>query len=687
MQGQDGLSTLSEYRVRLLHPLTRLAAKSILGRSLSLCIRTAHAPRYLSGIISSLRYLGQAGEVDRYHVYEVTVVPWFWLTSINRDCRIYQKQSVPEIIRSVLTPYHQAFKFNLTETYAPRDYCVQFEESDFQFVCRLLEAEGIHYYFVHDENGHTLVMSDEVSGHQSVPGYEQVRYFHQDTLAAPQQDYMTDLVACQTLGAGRFTTSDYNYTHSRADLTACSQIPMPHAHSQAEVYESQGNYTEHEMGERLARQRMQQLLQDREIKTLRSTARGVATGSLFHLTHHPSTEENQAYLVLATRYDLKENHYHSIDHREDTVQNGHRCQFELTIQDARLPLRPPRTTIPPRIPGVHSAVVVGPKEHEIWTDNYGRVKVQFHWDRYGKKDENSSCWIRVNTPWASQNYGVIHTPRVGDEVIVVFYNGNPDLPIIIGSTYNDAHMPPWTMPENATQSGVYSRSTPDGNYTTANAIRFEDRKGQEQLWIHAERNQNIEVEHDETHWVGRDRHKTINHNEHNRIGHTQNITIGHFKAQSIGAGYIQNVGLVKMTNVGMAYAQNIGMSKQVLIGREYIIKVGQKLRIEVGNTVLQLTANGHVDITGKSINISAQGGNVTVNAERVWLKPTGGKARTQPGEDHPFDDIQTAMNIDVDPAVIPQAASENAQANMLFDVLRKLARLHSLRDLTRIFKR
>src|SRR5690606_37359861 len=183
------------------------------------------------------------------------------------------------------------------------------------------------------------------------------------------------------------------------------------------------------------------------------------------------------------------------------------------------------------------------------------------------------------------------------EVIVDFINGDPDYPIITGRVYNAANMPPWKLPENATQMGFYSRSTPDGDYHRANAIRFEDKKGQEQLWIHAERNQDIEVERDETHWVGHKRHKTVDDQENSRIGHTQNITVGTFKTQSIGAGYIQNVGMAKMTNVGLAYAQNIGVTKQVLVGEEYIIKVGQRFRIEVGKTVLQLAADGKVDIT------------------------------------------------------------------------------------------
>src|SRR5690606_7528883 len=234
----------------------------------------------------------------------------------------------------------------------------------------------------------------------------------------------------------------------------------------------------------------------RDLKTLRSTARGVATGSLFTLTRCPRTEENREYVVLSTRYDLKENNYHSVASPEEAAHNGRRCVFDLTVQCASLPFRPPRTTRKPRTQGPQTAVVVGPEDEEIWTDHYGQVKVHFHWDRYDNKDENSSCWIRVASNWASGGFGAMQVPRIGDEVIVDFINGDPDHPIIIGRVYNAANMPPWKLPENATQMGIYSRSTPDGDYHTANAIRFEDKKGLEEVFIQAEKNTNIYTKND-----------------------------------------------------------------------------------------------------------------------------------------------------------------------------------------------
>ncbi|HLU03298.1 MAG TPA: type VI secretion system tip protein TssI/VgrG, partial [Advenella sp.] len=293
MQGQDGLSTLSEYTVRLLHRSADLYGDTLLGKALTLRIQTPDAQRYLNGLIADLRYDGPASEVDRYHAYTAVVMPWFWLADGNKDYRIYQNQSVPEIIKAVLTSYGDAFEFALVQTYAPRIYCVQYGESDFAFVSRLLEEEGIHYYFRHEEKRHVLVMSDDVLTHTTVPGYEQLRYFPEDKLALPQQDYATGIRSRERHRPGRYATSDYDFKKSRADLHMNSRIELPHEHSRNEVYEWQGNYDDQELGERYARQRMQELHHERNIRTLRSTARGVTTGALFTLTHCPRTQDNR----------------------------------------------------------------------------------------------------------------------------------------------------------------------------------------------------------------------------------------------------------------------------------------------------------------------------------------------------------------------------------------------------------
>ena len=651
MQGMDGMSTLSDYTVRLLHRSMQVDVRALLGKSLTLTINTAAEPRYVNGVIASFALVGQEGDVERYFVYEARVAPWFWLATHKKEFRIYQNQSVPETIKQVLAPYGYAFEFDLVESYAPRVYCVQYDETDFQFISRLLEAEGIHYYFRHEQDKHTLVMSDEVQNHKPVDGYEHVPYFTEDKLTLPQQDYMTHVAVFQDLRPGQYTTNDYNFTTPRADLAARQQIKLEHEHNQAEVYEWPGNYGDDPLGERYARQRMQEQHHVRDTRTLRSTARGVATGSLFNLVRCPRTDENREYLVLGTRYDLKENNYHSVSSPEEATQNGRRCVFDLTVQCSTLPFRPPRTTRKPRTLGPQTAVVVGPEGKEIWTNEYGQVKVHFHWDRYDKRDENSSCWIRVSSSWASGNFGAIQVPRIGDEVIVDFLNGDPDAPIITGRVYNAANMPPWSLPENETQMGIYSRSTPDGNYHTANAIRFEDKMGQEQVWIHAERNQDIEVERDESHWVGHDRKKEIGNDQSERVGSNNKVSVGMINSRSVGVASTEQVGVFKSTFVGVDQLVVVGGNKQEMVGsslnylageniaieagKTFEIKAGEKFRIKVGDTRLEMDKSGMVVITSPQTTI-VKGGDAqfTIGPGTILHSPdlVKGKAAVPPAQ-------------------------------------------------------
>jgi len=668
MQGTDGMSTLSDYTVRLLHRSMQVDVRALLGKSLTLTINTAAAPRHINGVIASFALVGQEGDVDRYFVYEARVVPWFWLATHKKEFRIYQNQSVPETIKQVLAPYGYAFEFDLVESYTPRVYCVQYDETDFQFVSRLLEAEGIHYYFRHEQEKHTLVMSDEIQSHKPVDGYEHVPYFTEDKLTLPQQDYMTHVAVFQDLRPGQYTTNDYNFTTPRADLAARQQIKLDHAHNEAEVYEWPGNYGDDPLGERYARQRMQEQHHVRDTRTLRSTARGVATGSLFNLIRCPRTEENREYVVLGTSYNLKENNYHSVGSPEEAAQNGRRCVFDLTVQCATLPFRPPRITRKPRTQGPQTAVVVGPQGKEIWTNEYGQVKVHFHWDRYDKKDENSSCWIRVSSSWASSNFGAIQVPRIGDEVIVDFLNGDPDAPIITGRVYNAAMMPPWKLPENETQMGIYSRSSPGGHYYTANAFRFEDKTGREEIYIHAQKDRNEKTKNNHTeridnNWVQSvGHHKVIevdgNHSESvhgNMTLHVGPSGIGRVLSKSfrklvegisdiakslpipginqLGRGVYslfadqaineatagvktQFVGISKTVSVGSTIVEQAGHSIQLVSGSHLSGDAGDtvsftsngEFHVQVGKSELRLTSDGFIRLSGDTLFLNFENG-------------------------------------------------------------------------------
>ena len=276
------------------------------------------------------------------------------------------------------------------------------------------------------------------------------------------------------------------------------------------MFDYPGGYTKTGDGEQLVRTRLEELQSRWERGRGETNARGVAVGALVKLEKHPRADQNREYLVVSANYDLSYTEYEAME----TPGATYHCSF--TALSSKEPFRPQRTTPVPIVQGPQTAVVVGPKGDEIYTDKYGRVKVQFHWDRYGKSDENSSCWIRVSHPWAGKNWGMVAIPRIGQEVVVDFLEGDPDRPIITGRVYNAEQMPPYDLPANKTQTGIKTRSSKGGSGANFNEIRFEDKKGSEQLYIHAEKNQDIVVENDETHSVGHDRKKTIDHDETTR---------------------------------------------------------------------------------------------------------------------------------------------------------------------------
>src|SRR3989475_826627 len=410
--------------------------------------------------------------------------------------------------------------------------------------------------------------------------------------------------------------------------------PPGHAHDAYEIYEWPGGYTETGDGEDYIRVRLQQSLTRQSTVQGSSNHRAMAPGYTFTLDNYPRGDQNQAYLVTAVDYAFEENPRVS----DGGSGEGSTQKFVLQAQPTSLPFKPQRITAKPRTTGPQTAVVVGPAGEEIWCDQYGRVKVQFHWDRIGGMNENSSCWMRVATSWAGPGFGAVHIPRIGMEVIVDFLNGDPDYPIVMGCVYNASNMPPWALPANATQSGIKTRSSKGGapgagmknGQGDANAIRFEDKAGAEQLWLHAQKDQLTEVENDEDKWVGNDRRKTIDRDETNvihrdrtetvdrnekidvhgwrtevvdldetltvhqnrtrtvdldesiRICKNRTKTVDANGRDSIGRNWTLATGRMKSETVGIGYTQGTGLFKMVTVGCAYNLNVGAVLMSNVG---------------------------------------------------------------------------------------------------------
>ena len=543
LKGQERLGQCFEYRIDALADSHSLSLADLLGKPVTVRIEQQdNSFRYLNGLVARAGLSGR--RATRHYGYTLVVRPWLWLATRRADCRIFQNKAVPEIIRQVLAPYGYPLENRLTETYTPREYCVQYNETDAAFVSRLMETEGIYYYFKHGEASHTLVLCDAMASHTTLPGYATIPFIAPDSVAIANEEHIATWQPAQEVSVGTHQSNDYDYTKPGADLLAQRVDPRGHDHDGYAAFEWPGGYRDDAPGAHYSRVRLEELQAEHERADASTDVRGMAPGYLFTLKDCPRADQNREYLIVRCQYRFQENPYVSSLGDEGVVYDT-----KVVAQPMSLPYRSPRMTPRPRTHGPQTATVVGPAGQEIWTDQYGRVKLQFRWDRYGHSDENSSCWVRVASPWAGSGFGGVQIPRVGDEVVVDFSNGDPDYPIVTGRVYNGERMPPWGLPTSATQSGILSRSSPGGTNAHANALRFEDRKGAEQLWLHAERNFDAETErdhslsigNDHTHTVGNDETMQVQNNRQRSVGQNETLNIGRHRVAQIGGNETHGV--------------------------------------------------------------------------------------------------------------------------------------------------
>ncbi len=576
MTAREELSRLSEFEVDLLSAQGDIDANSILGQNVTLKLQLRGGGyRFFNGYVTRFQQTGTQG---RQHAYRATVHPWLWFLTRTADCRIFQDKTVPEIIKQVFSDHAVAdIRDALTSSYRQHSYCVQYRETDFNFVSRLMEQEGIYYFFTHSEGRHTLVLADASSAHVPTKGYEKLPYVSSAEPVRRVPEFVSQWRQTFEIQPGKYQMDDYDFQQPKAQLSVSSKTLRKHALADYEMYDYPGDYRTSVEGNQLVRARLEELQVHFEIAHGESNARGLAHGALFKLSGQPRADQNREYLVLSTDYRYTATVSETGDAPEDS------CTCRFSALSSKQPFRPQRTTPKPVMQGPQTAVVVGPVGEEIHTDKFGRVKVQFHWDRYGMKNENSSCWIRPSHPLAGKNWGMVTIPRIGQEVIVDFLEGDPDQPIITGRVYNAEQVPPWELPANMTQSGVLTRSTKGATAANANAIRFEDKKGSEQLWLHAEKNQDIEVENDETHWVGHDRTQTVDHNEAITVGWAQSLTVG--KARSV----------------------SVGADDSLKVGKNLVIEAGDSVTIKTGSASILMKKDGTIQIKGTNITMEASG--------------------------------------------------------------------------------
>jgi type VI secretion system secreted protein VgrG len=648
MSVTSGLSTLGEMRLTLLSPKPDLKAPELLGQPVSVqVLRRDESLRYFNGHVTRF---GIDGHNGRHYRYQAVVRPWLWFLTRTADCRIFQNLTVPDIVKQVFADHGMAnVEFNLFRSYRQWVYCVQYRESDYNFIARLLEHEGIYWYFEHVEGQHKLRLVDSQSAHDAVPNYKSLPYFPNIEHLPPDTDYVSRWASAMSVQSGKVVLRSYDFERPAMKLEAKAAHERSYRLSDEEVFDYQGDWTQAGDGAQWAEDRIDELQSDYDTMHATTNSHGVTVGRLMHLDRHPREDQNIEYLVTSESIQAQVNAYES-----GGLSGEYRCDF--SVIPGKQQYRAPRRTPKPFVQGPQTAVVVGPAGEEIFTDKYGRVKVQFPWDRLGKSNDQSSCWIRVSHPWAGKNYGAIHIPRIGQEVVVDFLEGDPDQPLITGRVYNAEQMPPWELPANATQSGILTRSSKGGSVANANAIRFEDKKGAEQLWIHAEKNQDIEVENDETHWVGHDRKKTVDHDEtvhvkHDRtetVDNDETITVHGYRTEtvdkdetisvhknrsvSVEASETKMVALQRTHTVGINETIAIGAAQEVAIGALQSITVGANQDTTVGRNQTNTVAKNQSESIGQTRTIEV-GKDLTTTVAKKESRSVGEERQTTIGKD------------------------------------------------------
>ncbi len=498
LSGHEALGRLFEFDVELLRPeeLGSVDSSTLLGEGMTVKLKaTDGITRYINGAVVEFKH---AGMLNRYYRYRATLRPWLWFLTLNANCRIFQEKNVPDIIKAVFADYPFAEVEYHLEDHPVLTYCVQYRESDFNFISRLMEHEGIFYYFKHIEGKHTLVITDSGSNYQQIAEYDSIPYFPPENIANRKTDHIYDWLSSQQVCTGKYEHNDFNFETPSADLTAKAQNLGNHSHNAMEVFDFPGNYGVADDGTKLSNKRIEELHGQNSLIHGSGNALALQSGLEFTLTGFYFAEQNVKHIIVSASYEMSGVGGYASGNSAD----GPLFSCNFIAMNAQQSFRSLRSTEKPVILGTQTAIVVGKDGEEIWTDKYGRVKVKFHWDRDSEQHEKSSCWIRVSYPTAGKKWGGVSLPRIGQEVIVSFLNGDPDQPLITGSVYNAEQMPPYELPANQTQSGMKSRSSKEGVADNFNEIRFEDKKDSEEVYIHAEKDFNCVIENNETRKIG-----------------------------------------------------------------------------------------------------------------------------------------------------------------------------------------
>jgi type VI secretion system secreted protein VgrG len=601
LSGEEALSEPFELQVEFFPTsLEPLDTRELLGKPAALSVRDPEgAERFIHGWVEEVADLGlRHGRPE----YRVRVGPALRKLRHVRRSRIFQNLSVPDIVAKVLKAGNVEHRLALSGSYPQREYCVQYRESDQDFVLRLLESEGIFFFFEHAPDSHVMVLGDAASVHEPIAG-ESTLLFRAETGQAPTVgEHITRAARTHRLLPGKVALRDFDFERPTLDLT--TQANEDQEVKGLEIYDYPGDYIQPAEGKRLSKMRLEELRFGVRTLACAGTCHRLLPGATFSLAEHPDDALNGDLLVVRVRHQGQRQ---EISGDAQAIESSYRNEF-LTLPSG-VPYRPRRTTPRPSISGIQTATVVGPSGEEAQPDPHHRIKVQFHWDREGQRNEQSSCWVRVGQPWAGEGWGSSFIPRVGQEVVVRFLEGNPDRPLVVGAVYNGSNPPPLALPGEKTKSTQRTDSSPGGG--GFNEVRIEDAAGEEEVYLHAQKDENLETLNDktqiirgnETLLVEKDRsrevhanqslavkledHSVIEGNQTRHVTGNRDTRVKESHSEDVEGNQNITVAMAHNLNVTQAVAFNVGAAAALTIGAAYSVNVALAFNKAVGGARLE----------------------------------------------------------------------------------------------------
>ncbi len=614
--GEEAVSAPFHFTLDMISKSNSIAADSLVRQPISINIELADGgSRVIHGRVSRFVQLGSA---DGLTSYRADMVPWLWFLSLSSDCRIFQKLTALEIIKKIFDENgFPDYKISCVKSYPKREYCVQYRESHLDFVSRLMEEEGIFYFFEHSGSKHTLILADAGNAVKaSVTPKAKMAAAGKD---APTDDVLDRVELETSARTGKVVLADFNPATPSTQLRSTAA-----GKHKEEVYDYPGNFFVRDEGDRYARIRLEEREAMQVVVRGEGNVRGLQSGSKFDLAGHYRGDMNKPYMLLRVWHSGSVGSYHA----GTDAHTMYRSRFIGIPAD--VPYHPPRVTPKPRVFGSQTAVVVGKSGEEIDVDKDGQVVVQFHWDRKGGKDEKSSCRVRVSSAWAGKGWGFITIPRIGQEVIVDFLEGDPDRPIITGRVYNAEQVPPYPLPASGTQSGIISRSSKGGASDNFNEFWFEDEKGKEEIYLHAEKDKNEVVENDNSEEIGHDETIKVDHDQSITVGNDQTIAVGKNRTETVGESEsvkvtknrTHSIGDHETVTVGQNMKLNVKGNRDVKVGKDLSEDVTDNFSLSVGKDSAVTVGKGHGLTVDKQIAIKA-GEGITIESDKEILIKTG----------------------------------------------------------------